>query len=169
MPTLLEIGDDLAAFQELLDEHDGELTPDVEAALEAWFSELGEARDQKLDNYAALVRSAEMRASVRREEMERLQRRVKTDEALAARLKDRLKLFLGMAKVDRVETKRYTIRVQANGGQPPMEVLTPEFLPEEFQVIERKPNMARVREALANGINVAGVRIMPRGNHLRIT
>ena len=53
--TLFEISNELAAIEELLTENDGEITSDAAGeALEAWFDELGEARDAKIDDYHRL-------------------------------------------------------------------------------------------------------------------
>jgi hypothetical protein len=170
MSTLLQISEGLLAFQRLLDESDGELTPEVEAALDQWFAELSDARDQKLDAYAALIRECTLRASVRKAEQERLALRVRVDEKLAKALKERLKLFLEVQGISKVETQRYRITVCKNGGKQPLEVnADPSALPAVCQRITIAPDLDAIYKHLESGIPVAGCRLLPRGKHVRIS
>lgn len=170
MNTLLEIGDDLLALATLIDEHGEELSSEVEQALEAWFAEVGEARDRKLDGYAALIRSMELRAAVRKEESDRLLKRVQVDANTARRLKDRLKMFMEMTGLKKVETARYRIVVQANGGKVPVDVQAAvEELAPVFVRTRKEPDTDTIRAALEAGTDVPGCRLLPRGSHLRIS
>lgn len=170
MSTLLEIGDDLTALLELIDESpDGELSPEMEQSLEAWFAELAEARDEKLDNYGGLLRDLTLRIAARREEKERLAKRVQAGENLIGKLKDRLKLFFELQGLAKVETRRYTISVQKNGGVQPCEVTVPASqLPERFQQIEVAVKTDVLRAALVAGEEIEGARLLPRGSHVRV-
>jgi hypothetical protein len=52
MRTLFKISEDLTALAELLTDVDGDVSIEEQFdALEIWFDELGEERDQKIDNY----------------------------------------------------------------------------------------------------------------------
>jgi hypothetical protein len=71
--TLFEISTDLLALYDRIEELGGDVTaPDVEQAIDAWFERLSHERDEKLDNYAALIRELEARAQARRDEAKRL-------------------------------------------------------------------------------------------------
>ena len=167
--TLLEISEDLLALGALLDECPEEPSPEALAELERWFAELGEARDQKLDNYCALIREHELLAVARRAEIDRLQKHVNAHDSIVRRLKDRLKLFLEAQRLSRIQTKRFPIAVVGNGGLAPLQIDVPaEKLPPEFQAREVKPDCAAIRAALAAGVSVEGARLGPRGTHLRI-
>src|SRR4051812_33370942 len=111
MPTLLQIGDDLTALEQLLDGlAEGEITDaEIEDALEQWFAEVQGDLAAKLDCYCALIREWQLRAAARREEAERLAKRVQADEGNARRLKDRLQFFLQTRGVKKLETPRYTV------------------------------------------------------------
>jgi hypothetical protein len=169
MSTLIEISEDLFALRDLIENADDELSPGIENALEAWFAEVGQARDEKLDGYAALIRHLTLRAAARREEKERLDKRVAVDENAAKRLKDRLKMFFEVQGLKKVETRRYRISVQANGGKQAIEVSVPpqDLLP-HYQIVKYEADTDAIRTAWERGNGPAGTRLVPRGTHLRI-
>jgi hypothetical protein len=172
--TLLQISEELVAFRSIVEENadaaGGEITPDVEATLDAWFADLQRDKRAKIDNYCAFVRELELRASVRRAEQDRLAKRVHADEATAKWLKTRLKTFLEIQGERCVETDRYKVTVCANGGKLNLDVAPPATeLPPEYQTVQTVANMDAIRSALAEGKEIAGCRILPRGSHLRIS
>lgn len=172
MPTILEISDDLLALADLMEENagaDGEIPPEAAVAIEAWFAELSKDRDRKLDNYGALVREKQLRAAARKEELERLQIRVRVDENQVKFLKNRLLLFLDLQKVAKVETARYKFSCRGNGGVQALKLPDdPKTLPEDLQRIEVLPDTEKIREALKAGREIEGVALLPRGRHLQI-
>jgi hypothetical protein len=168
MPTLLEISGDLLALSDLLEESGGEVTPETEAAIDAWFADLGEQRDAKIDNYAALVRELTLRAAARKEEQERLALCVRVDENTVKRLKERLKLFMELQGLRKLETARYRVSVQANGGRPPLEIPDATAVPVEYQRVVISADVDAIHAALKQGVEVPGVRQLARGSHLRI-
>jgi hypothetical protein len=170
MASLLEISEDLVAFRQLLEEADGEITPENEQAIEAWFADLGEMRDAKLDAYAALISEWTLRAAARRQEKERLERRICADENNVKRLKNRLKLFMEAQGETKIETRRYRISISNNGGKQPVEVsAAPSSLPACFQKITIEPDVEAIREALVQGQTIDGCKLLPRGTNLRIS
>jgi len=175
MPTLLQISGELLAFIALLDEAadaDGELSPEAAETLDRWFADLSQDRDLKLDNYAALIRELTLRAAARREEKERLERRVSADEHVVDSLKTRLRMFLEAQGIQKVETQRYRIALCQNGGAQPYALDVPaEQLPEQYRRSETtyRPRVEAIRDALVAGQDVPGCRLLPRGRHLRIS
>jgi|SRR5579859_4856384 len=170
MTTLLRINDDLLAFRALVEECDGELTPDADAALTGWFAELVASQDDKLDAYGALLQEWTLRAAARRAEIERLQIRVRVDEANVRRLKDRLLQYLDAQEIRTLETERYKFTACQNGGREPVQ--TPadaKSLPLDYQVFQVSPNVEAIRDALKRGEKVEGCQLMPRGRHLRLS
>ncbi len=169
MKTLLQIADEHLAFAALIEEADSELTPEIESALDTWFSEIGAEKQQKVDNYCALVRTMELRAACRKEEMERLARRVQVDTNNAKRLKDRLKLFMELTGERKIETDRYSVRVQNNGGKVPMEIsVQPDRLPPECQRMKIEADTDKIREMLESGAVIDGCTLGVRGTQIRI-
>lgn len=176
MPTLLQIGDEVQALVQLLDEaaeanEGGELSEEQSAAFDKWFQEIGAKREDKIDAYCGLIREMDLRAAARREEMERLALRVRVDENQARALKLRLKDHFIATGEKKVETRRFKVWVQNNGGKQPLELhpmLDPNKLPTELQKVTISPDLDKIREALADGCEVPGCRLLPRGTQLRI-
>jgi hypothetical protein len=82
--TLFTISADLLALADLLAETGGDITEaDADAAITAWFAELGTDRDTKIDHYCALIRELEARQEIRTQEARRLMARAQTDEKTA--------------------------------------------------------------------------------------
>ena len=115
--TLYNISADLSALEELMFEAGGEL-PDgaAEAAIDAWFEELGARRDAKVDSYCQLIRNLEARAELRRAEAQpflteanRLMERGRVDTNAVLRLKGRLLAFFDRHGMRSLETERFHV------------------------------------------------------------
>ena len=169
--TLFEISEDLEALYAKLEALGGDVSdPDVEAAIDAWFDELSEARDVKLDNYAALIGELEARAKVRREEARRLADRARRDEEQAKYLKNRLVLFFEQHDLKTVETPRYRLTMaQAGGKLPVLLKADPDQLPEAYQRIKISADLDALREALERGEALAFAELGERSRYLRIS
>jgi len=174
MPTLFEIGDEISALHDLLTEVGGEL-PDAEAeaAIDGWLRETDAALEKKVDGYCGLIREFEARSEAREIEAKRLMAIAGADLNQAKRLKDRLKAFLEIAGLKKVETPRFRVSVQANGGAlplivPPAWERDPAEAPEAFQrrVIELDRNA--IREAIRNDEETHGACLGERSTDLRI-
>lgn len=172
MTTLIDIGDEFRTLAALLDElPDGEMTPEVAVTLDGWFAELEDAKEQKIDGYAAYYRNLKLMVAVRQAEIDRLQKWVDADKNKMEWLKDRLQLFMEMTGQKKIVTDRARITVCANGGKVPVDVLVdPHQLPARFQRVRVEANTDTIREALEAGEKWDDfARLKPRGNHLRIT
>lgn len=172
--SLYEIESDIEALAEIITALDGEI-PDDEAGatIERWFDDLGEERDRKIDGYCALIREFEALAAVRSLEADRLQALARTDENNAKRLKERLKAFLDRQGIKKLETTRFKISVQANGGAIPLLIPAewdddPAAAPEAFQRRTVVLDRDAIREALRNDEEAHGAELGERGSHLRI-
>lgn len=111
MPKLWEIADGLVRIAEDIAEAGGELTPDLEARLEAHEGAL----ESKVESIALLVRQNEVDADAAKAEESRLAGIRKAHERTAASLKDYLLRCLSGAGVQRVETPLARVRVQRSG------------------------------------------------------
>lgn len=169
MSTLIQVSADLQAFLDLLDETGGEMTKESNQILEAWFAEVNDAFAAKADGYCGVIRELELRIAARREEAERLTKRVKTDENTVRHLKSRLKEFMDHHRIKKAETRRYTVSVQANGGLLPLDISIPATeLPTAFQLVKVEADTEAIRAALGRGEKIDGVVQIERGTHLRI-
>lgn len=171
-PTLYQISTDIRALEELLIESGGDISePQTEAAIEAFFAELGQARDEKVDNIAALVREWEARAKARREEAARMAQLARVDENAALRLKTRLAEFFEAHDLKRLDTPRFRVSLANNGGKAPL-VFDADFdaarIESAFQAIEIQADKDAIRGALEGGMTIQGVTLGERGRSLRI-
>ena len=169
--TLFEISNDLLQFYDRLEALGGDVTsPEVEQALDAWFAQLSHERNEKLDNYAALIRELEARAKTRKEEARRLADRARRDDEHAAYLKQRLLLFFQDHHLKTVETRRYRLTMQRSGGKTPVVLKTdPEQLPTAYQRWKVSADLDAIREALKEGADIDFAELGERRQFLRIS
>lgn len=177
--TTLDINSDFMALYDLMDElGDAVLLDENRAELQRIFDELDCEMSVKLDNCAALIREFDGRATLRREEAKRLNALATTDENNAKRLKELVKYVLekhytgadGKAKLD---TRRYKLWVQNNGGQVPIVMdpaVTSADVPEEYRHTEIVVtiDMEKVRADLEAGLALDFADFGEKGTHLRI-
>lgn len=122
MPTIYEISEDMAALDALLAETGGEITPEAEAAFNAFEAELAANLTTKVDAYCALIAEIDARAAARKAEAKRLADRAKTDERAADALRERLRFVWETRKLGKVETARFTVSLAKNGGKQPLDI-----------------------------------------------
>lgn len=174
MRSLFQISDDLLALSDLLSDVGGEITDDeAGAALEKFFDELGEERDAKIDNYCALIRELEAHAEARWAEARRIRELSEADERNAERLKNRLKAFLDIQGIAKLETLRFKLSVQKNGGKARLIVPEqwedePSSAPERFHRRVIQLDKTAIREAIEAGEEIDGCAIAERGGYIRI-
>lgn len=172
--TLFEISDELAAIEELLTENDGEIGDDAAGeTLEAWFDQLTDARDAKIDDYCRLIASVTARANARTEELARLGALVDTDENTIKRLKTALHNFMLERGVTKIETPLHRLTIAKNGGKPPLVIPEtwredPASAPEQYHRAVIHLDTELIRADLAGGEEIPGCAIGERGTHLRI-
>ena len=149
MPTLYEITDELLQMEADFEERGGDITDEE---LDAYLR-LQEDLEAKLDRTAAFVRELEARARARREEANRLLELARLDEALIARLKDRMMAAMLALDRERVDTPRFRLSIRAAGGKVPvvLRVERPEELPPRFRRISIAPDLETIRAALEAG------------------
>ena len=169
MPTLFSLSDEILQLRQILEsqEHEEETID----AISGYLTTLSQDRDKKLDNYAALIRELEARATIRQDEAKRLGALAKKDLDTVERLKERLKLVFTLHEWKSVDTDRFRITLAQNGGKQKLQVDVPaEELEPRFQRTETKilPDNDALREALADGEVVEGVRLEDRGATIRI-
>ena len=172
--SLFEISDELAAIEELLTENGGDITDDAAGeTLEAWFDQLTDARDAKIDDYCRLITMVTARANARTEELTRLGALVDTDENTIKRLKTALHNFMLERGVTKIETPLHKLTIAKNGGKAPLVIPEdwrndPASAPEQYhrKVVHLDTDL--IRADLAGGEEIPGCAIGERGTHLRI-
>jgi hypothetical protein len=145
-------------------------SPEAMSALDEHLIGLDQALDQKAERYAGLIRELESRAASRSDEARRIRSLAAADEALASRLKERLKGAMETVGRTRLDLPSFRVTVATNGGKQPLEV-DPGCIGQwdaPFVTTVVEPNKEAIRIALENGAEIPGCRLLPRGTSLRI-
>src|SRR5262245_39468037 len=174
MPTLFQIADEISALHDLLTECGGEL-PDAEAeaAIDQWLAETNAALEKKVNAVCWLLREFEGRADVLEVEAKRLMASAGADRNQAKRLKARLKAFLEICGLQKLQTEHFKLTIAANGGVLPLIIPSdwdddPANAPEAFQRRTIVLDRDAIREAIRNDEETHGASLGERANHLRI-
>lgn len=136
--TLYEIGLDLMALEELVTEIGGDVSDeDIEATIDAWLAETGEAQKTKVDRYVQLIREMLVRAEGRAKEATRLAALAGADKRGAERLEQRLLEHFLRTKTDELQTHLFKIKVVRNGGKRSLKLLVAaEQMPAQLRIEE---------------------------------
>lgn len=153
--TLLEIGDDLQALNDLLEEAGNELaTPEVEAAFNALADGISREEAVKLDGCVNYLRRLEMEATAARAEAEQYMMHATTREARMRRFKDFLLAYLQRSGRTKAETSTgRVLAIQKNGGKPPLRFvdnIDPATVPDHLVIVKRTLDTEAIRKALAD-------------------
>ncbi len=173
MTTLIEIGEEWSRFTAALDDlPGGEIPPDLQAELDAWFAAITEADGEKLEAYCRVIRNLESNAAVAKAEAEQYAAFAKSQEGRVASLKSMMKLHLEATGRKKVFTSTgRSITVCANGGKLPLIVdpgTDPKELPEQFQKVTIAANNDAIRAAIEGGQDVPFAKLGERESHLKI-
>ena len=169
--TFVEIDAELDRIAEAFDRlDDGGEEADVLAAVEAYFGDLSNERDRKLDNYARFIGQRQAYAEYREAEAKRLAALAKADLNAAKACKDRLHWLFVERGWTKIETPNFKFAIQKNGGKAPliMGEVDPLTLTPEFQKVTVDVDREAVRAALESGTELDFARIGEPGTHLRI-
>jgi hypothetical protein len=171
--TLFDIGADLVAWNDLVEEVGGEVTdPTVDAALTAWFESIHGEESSKLDGYVNLIRELDAQANAADIEAAYYRKIAQYRSNRVLYLKRRLREYLEATGQKKVVTDTgRTVAVQANGGTLPIrwaDGIVPSELPERFRRIRVETDAEAVRSALDSGEELPFAAFGDRGSQLRI-
>lgn len=166
MPKLWEVGDELEAIGFEIMDNGGDLTPELEARLDA----IEGLWEQKVERVALFCRAQVALGLAADVECARLERIKRSHERTAENLKAYLKREMERLGRPKVETARIRARVQSNGGRVPIRWLhDPGALPAELQkVVVTIDTDAVHRLYEETGELPEGFVVEPRGTHLRL-
>lgn len=170
--TLYQISEELSDLERALE--DIELTEEQQQEAIAIYlaGASGDELRVKVGNYVSLMRECAARSESRAKEAALIAKGARTYDNMANRLKSSLAEFMQLHSIDKIETDRYTIALQNNGGVLPLivpENLDASSLPEAFRVVVYQPNTTAIRAVLEAGTSeIEGITLGKRGKHLRI-
>lgn len=187
MPSLLDVRADYQALEQLLDEHNGELTEENEPFFDELFKEMQASVADKADGYVGLIRRLESEqalAKSRKEQFAMAERaKIRSIEYLEAKLLDfgvQTQLLTCAAEVPgkkakapgkKIETTSgYTIAIQKNGGVAPM-IVDEAFPDVDERFLKYLPpiiDKEKVRAALDAGEKLPFASLGDRGVRLTI-
>lgn len=136
------------------------------AELEATLAELVPAINKKRESYVHVIKSSQAHAKMLRDEARQLNARAKQMENLAVRLTDTLHADMQKNGEVRAQAGLFQLRI---ANSPPRLVLSipSNKLPEEYTDVRIVADTLAIREALKNGIEIEGAKLV-RGTHLLI-
>lgn len=144
---------------------EGGLPNDLEARLDSLRVDL----ETKLEGCCKAVRNYEAEEAALKQEAKRFSERAAAAANARERLKAYMKYTMEALKMQHTDAGLFKVNIQLNGGIQALEVtVPPEKLPEDCQKITISPDNAAIRKALAAGVEIDGVRLLPRGTSLRI-
>lgn len=182
MVTLYQIEAEHAALEALLEEAGGEITPENEAALDAFFAECTTNIEGKLNGYCELIRKFEndaVAAKARKDEFTKL---LAVKENSAEYLRDRVKAFgvnTGLLTVNakdgkkttpgrKINTPRWEIGIQKSGGSQKLEMIPGVEVDDQFTKMVKVTDNEAIRDYLEAGGTLPFARLAERGVTLKI-
>lgn len=162
--TLYEIPDRLREIEGQIIEAEGEITPEIEAELDA----LDEAFDRKVEYIALLSREARAEAVAVKQEEDRLRARRTAAENRERYMKDYLQACLTKAGMERVEGQRAKIRIQQNSRPSIRWIGEEEAIPQGFRRERVSVDGDAVYEAWKAGVVLPEGFQVEVGSHLRV-
>ena len=150
MSSLYEITQDMLALDQLLGEVGGDVTDGEQSeAIEKWIKEYQWKQEGKVDAYGSMIANWNADIEAIKAETKRLSERAHVIGNRIQRLKDLAKFAMDMLKTRKLEGHTFTISIAANGGAIPVEIMALEKdIPDSFVKLERKPDLAKIRQAL---------------------
>jgi len=159
MSSLFVIKNEMQLVVNQLIENGGELTPELEQALQITENQLKE----KATNYGAVIRSMEYDKTIIDAEIKRLQELKKVRTNSIERLKGTLSEAMQQFKIEQVETP--TIKISFRESKA-VEILDESIIDKKYktQVITTKVDKLKLRKDLKNGDAIKGAKLIINNN-----
>ena len=153
--SLFHLTQEYLQIANILEENGGELTPELEEALEL----NQEAVQVKGVNIAFVIKKYDSEIEPYKKEIERLQQAVKAKENAKERLKSYLKSNMERLGITEIKGEIMTIRLQ--NSRSSVEIVDKDSIPKKFlnKKIDIVPDKKAIKEALDSGQKVKGVEL----------
>lgn len=171
--TIYEMIGEFERLSEDMEAADGSDDPEVYGAIFDRIAALDINLVEKMDGVVSVIRNLDAVAEAQRKEALRISQRAAVNERAASRLEGLATSLLDAAGQKGIETARFKVSVQSNGGNLPLiqdHTVAVETLPAHLKttVISTTPAMYNIRDALTRGESVPGFTLGQRGRHLRV-
>ena len=163
--SLYELTSEMVVIEQQLLDSGGEASE----ALFEYLDGLDVRIEEKIERICYVIRNAESMASAIKDEEMRMRSRRASYESTVERLKSSLRDAMMRLEKKKVVTPKFTVNYQKS-GRGRLLVDDVDSLPDAFvnKKVEIKPDDKKIREAIANGESIRGVRIDEQKTILRI-
>ena len=171
MSSLFDLTAEISRLEDWLDDCDErgvEFSHAQGNKISQFLDSLGEQRDSKLDGYAYLIRKLEHERDAADEEKRAWEAKKKSREARIKWLKENLRLHMEAVNQRKIETGKFRFSVCKNGGVSPLEIDDKALPGEFFYQPPAMPDSTLIRQRVEAGESIAGVKVLPKGTHVRI-
>lgn len=153
--SLYEIAEDQRLLNEMLEANGGELTPEIEEAMQI----TEENMTAKAEAYGATIAEYDAQAEVCASEIKRLMAYKKTCENVSKRMKERLSDAMMAFNTEKLTagTFRFSFRKSTS-----VAIDDETLIPEQYFKVERTLSKKELSEALKGGAMIAGARLEQR-------
>lgn len=155
MSSLFHISQEYRQIADILEQNGGELTPELEEAL----NNNQQALQVKASNIAFVIRDFDLDAEKIAKEIERLQKLQKSKLNAKERLKAYLKQNMEATGITEIKCDLVTVRLQ--NSRSSVEIIDKEKIPKKYltKKIDFVPDKKSIKEALESGQTVNGVEL----------
>lgn len=155
MSSLFHISQEYRQIASILEQNGGELTPELEEAL----NDNTQALQVKASNIAFVIRDFELDAEKIAKEIERLQKLQKSKLNAKERLKAYLKQNMEATGITEIKCDLVTVRLQ--NSRASVEIIDKGIIPKKFlsKKVDYVPDKASIKEAIDSGQKVKGAEL----------
>lgn len=161
MSSLFEITSDMQTLYEMLTDPDA----DVQAVRDTLDGMMGEL-EVKASGYIAVLEQMDMEQKKAEEMYKFFKEKADARKNGIKRMKDAIKWAMINLNLDKIEAGNYTIKLQANGGKLPLQIIGE--VPDNFKRIIYEDDTELIRKHLENGETLGFAYLEERGKHVVI-
>lgn len=158
--SLIQIAQDSAALEELLQEEGGELTE----TLETFLAEIETGLTTKADGYYSMIDHLGSTAERYRKRSEAYRAAAKSAENVVDRMKERIHAAMQIMGVQEIEGK--SIRFKIQNSPASLKIEDGAKLPADMTIVTVTPDSSKIKAALKAGESIPGCRL-EQSTHVR--
>lgn len=165
--SLYEITEDFTELETKLDALDDN---DIESTSELlqWMNDLSSERAAKIDAYCWVIRKLQAEADTAKQIAAEFREKQQSREGRVDMLKSLIYQHMKSLNHPKLFGKQFTVSIQKNGGNIPVDIIDEEALPDSLCRIQRIPIKDEIRKELEHGKDIPGARLGVRGESIRI-
>ena len=161
MSSLFQITSDMQTLYDMLTDPDA----DVQAVRDTLDGMMGEL-EVKASGYIAVLEQMDMEQKKAEEMYKFFKEKADARKNGIKRMKDAIKWAMINLNLDKIEAGNYTIKLQANGGKLPLQIIGE--VPDNFKRIIYEDDTELIRKHLENGETLGFAYLEERGKHVVI-